>query len=128
MTLKKISTIILVIAWVGMYVATHIPMPTLPSYAPGDKHIHYVAYFFLTMIFIFTLKVHKVSTLKVVILALTIMPAYAAIDELTQPWVNRHCDFYDWFADVIGTITAVAASLIFMVFPKNESICSSKKE
>ena len=128
LSVKKIATIILVLSWVGLFVATHIPMPKkLPGMLPSDKHIHYVAYFYLTMVFIITLKIHKIATWKVIILALIIMPAYGAFDELAQPLVNRNCEFYDWFADTIGAITATGASLIFCVFPKSNSACKPEK-
>jgi hypothetical protein len=30
-----------------------------------------------------------------------------AMDEITQPYVNRSCDFFDWLADASGIIFVV---------------------
>jgi VanZ family protein len=38
---------------------------------------------------------------------LLIMPIYAAFDELTQPLVNRHAAWGDWFANVFGSLAAL---------------------
>ena len=35
------------------------------------------------------------------------MIAYAALDEMTQPLVNRYAAFDDWLGDVVGAAGAV---------------------
>ena len=45
---------------------------------------------------------------------LPVMPVYAALDELTQQFVNRHASFYDWQADMLGAAVGLIACEVLL--------------
>ncbi|MCK4277300.1 MAG: VanZ family protein [Phycisphaerae bacterium] len=93
--------------WVGAFVVTHIPASQLPSIHVSDRTLHAVGFFALASIFGWTLRAHGHQRLRRVLLVLVLMTIYAAVDELTQPLVNRYAAWSDWFADVLGAVAAV---------------------
>ena len=64
----------------------------------------------MASVFGWTLRAHRHRRLRRVLLVLVLMTIYAAVDELTQPLVNRYAAWSDWFADVFG---AAAAMLVW---------------
>lgn len=97
--------------WIAAAVATHIPVPKLPQTAPGDKLMHFVGYFVLAFCFAFTMRKYKCTLLRATIVPAILLAIYGALDEITQPLVNRHCSLHDWYADVAG----ISAGLIVYV-------------
>ena len=96
--------------WVMAFVATHIPAPALPLDMPaGDKTLHLIGYFVLTVMFVVMLKCYGVAMWRRVVGALVVMAVYGAFDEITQPLFNRGASWGDWLADSVGTVTAVLA-------------------
>lgn len=93
--------------WVGAFVATHIPVSHLPPIHVSDKTLHAVGFFALASVFGWTLRAHGHRRLRRVLLVLALMTIYAAVDEITQPLVNRYAAWSDWFADVFGAVAAV---------------------
>lgn len=104
--------------WVLMFVATHLPKPPgLPvEIHGGDKVIHFLLYFVLTMLggqaLIAARRVRGFSTL---LAWAGVYLLYAAVDEWLQKleFVNRTPSIHDWLADVVGVI---AATLILSTF------------
>jgi VanZ family protein len=105
---KRLAIAACVLAWIGAFVATHIPLEQLPPNLPGsDKTLHLLGYGALGLIFWLTLRVHGCGTLKRITLVLGILAIYGLFDEATQPLVNRCFAWSDWRADIVGAALAV---------------------
>jgi VanZ family protein len=87
---------------------THLPrLGPIPELPGKDKTLHFVAYF-LAAVFCqtaFASSTHPRRKLFFIIAALLTM---GALDEITQPYVNRTCDLHDWFADAGGILVGSA--------------------
>ena len=87
---------------------THMPKVPAGIEQGGDKILHGFGYFLyasLTYIAIgLTFPRYRWAVLTVVLL----LSMWAALDEITQPYFHRDCDFNDWLADMAGVITAVS--------------------
>ena len=118
--IRRIFLILCIAAWCGALAATHIPMPTMP-HSTSDKTLHFVGYFFLTGIFLLTLRVYRVKYLRRWIIVICVMLAYAAADELTQPLVGRGCELNDFFADAIGMATAIGLDILYFWWSKHKT-------
>jgi VanZ family protein len=73
---------------------------------PGkDKTLHFIAYGVLTGLILWG----WVRNISAGILGGVVMGLFllGAMDEITQPYVNRTCDFYDWLMDISGVIVVV---------------------
>lgn len=101
----------LVVYWIGLFAATHVPTAPQVDVPGGDKTIHIVGYGILALL----LGVVVPRPFPVV-RVLVLLAAYAAFDELTQPLVGRKCDLNDWLADVGGSALGLATSAIFRKF------------
>jgi len=77
--------------------------------------LHAVGYFVLGALFLMALASSGLGTVRRAVLALAILSAYAAVDEITQPLVDRSPDPVDWGADVVG---ALAAAIVIGIVPK----------
>ena len=95
------------IVWVGAFIATHIPAGHLPRAGVSDKFLHAAGYFVISGLFWLTLRVYGVMGAKRIALIFFTMLAYAAIDEITQPLVERDNSLGDWLADITGMIIAL---------------------
>lgn len=91
--------------------ATHYPKPELilgPS-PPPDKTLHFVAYGVLAALVAATFAVSRRRTL----LRSAMLPAglatFAVVDEITQPFFNRHADPLDWVYDCLGIALGLVA-------------------
>jgi len=93
--------------WIGAFIATHVPAERLPELGAGDITLHAAGYFLLTIVFLATLTGRGVERLRRVLTALPVMLAYGALDEITQPLVNRYAAWSDWIANAAGAAGAV---------------------
>ena len=107
------------IAWLtlGLYVIlgltmTHIPHVPSQIMQFGDKHLHFAGYFvYAALTYIaFGLNFPRLRGLSVIIILF--FAGFAALDELTQPFFGRDCDYYDWRADMFGVTTAVVLLVV----------------
>ncbi len=105
--LRRAILVICVTSWLAAFTATHIPVPGIKGVHVSDKTLHMVGYFFLTGAFLLTLATRGKPRQLRIGLALAVMTAYGAFDELTQELVNRNADWRDWFADLVGIGLAV---------------------
>jgi hypothetical protein len=96
------------LAWAGAFVATHLPPNDVPDLQTSDKTLHMVGYGWLTTLLVLSLASLGRPRRTRILLAIGILLAYGAFDELTQPAFQRSADFYDWLADAEGTAIAVA--------------------
>lgn len=94
---------LLAVYWVALFISTHIPIPAgvLPPEV-SDKTLHFVAYAGLAgLVGMWTWIIEPV-TLRRGFLLLGLLAVYGGCDELLQIPVNRHADWFDWFADIAG--------------------------
>jgi len=111
-----------VAATATVVLVTHIPQEIMPDrleISGLDKLEHIIAYGVITLLFILSLK-KSLSILSATVLFFSIL-IIAALDELTQPFVNRVASPIDWLADIIG-IAAVLFS--FLIFASSKSQAS----
>ena len=97
-----------VLAWVGAFVATHLPPSSVPNLHTTDTVAHAIGYGGLTTLLVLALASFGRPRGARILLAMGILLAYGALDELTQPAFLRTASFYDWLADAAGTSIAVA--------------------
>jgi len=96
------------LAWAGAFLATHLPPNDVPNLQTSDKVLHMVGYGGLTTLLVLSLASLGRPRSARIVLAVGILLAYGAFDELTQPAFQRTADFNDWLADAAGTAIAVA--------------------
>ena len=96
------------VLWACAAVASHLPPQRLPRLGTGlATALHGVGYFVLSSALWLTLRLHAQSRNRRLALLLAV-PAYAVMEELTQPLLGRCTSTADWLADVLGTVAAVA--------------------
>ncbi len=95
------------LALAGAFVATHLPPNDVPNLHTSDKVLHMVGYGGLTTLLLMSLASLGRPRIARIVLAVGILLAYGAFDELTQPPFHRTADFHDWLADAAGTVIAV---------------------
>lgn len=103
----KITVGFLVIYWVVLVLLEHISMPGI-VYRAGlsDKWLHFLAYMNLAFLLWFSLLPQtRADWLKPAVWLLLLgMVTFGGIDELTQPYTGRTCDFYDFLSDALGAL------------------------
>jgi len=106
---SRVWLIILLGYWGAMFVSTHVPIQ-LPDLAgqSSDKILHFVAFYMLALLVALNAECQfgELRLRHYAILAI-VMAAYGALDEILQWFVNRHCSFGDWVADVCGAIVGL---------------------
>lgn len=93
---------------------THIPQEAMPDrlqVSGLDKLEHIVAYGVITLLFVLSLKA-SFTLLSAAVLFFAIL-AIAALDELTQPFVNRIASPIDWLTDIVGIVIVLLSFLYF---------------
>src|SRR5205807_5855406 len=86
---------------------THVQMPpTLPG-PSWDKAKHYLGYGALAGAWYLSYWLWRPTSRRIGLVVLALGAAYGALDEITQPPFGRTCDFFDWLADMGGTLTAI---------------------
>lgn len=101
---KLLTTAIL--ATVTVLVLTHIPEATMPSSLGEDGIEHVVAYAVIAFLFLISLR--GAPTVRYVLLVCFAVSLIGALDELTQPFMNRTASVADMAADVVGILLAPA--------------------
>lgn len=107
MTLIRITSSILAVYWLAIFVATHLPGSALPPLG-SDKAYHLMAFFGLSVLLSWVLaqKIASARTRISAVLVITI--SYAIFDEWSQQFVaNRTPDVSDVVADACGAALGV---------------------
>ena len=73
-----------------------------------DKVVHFTAFATLGWLAAWALEIGRSPRFERAALVLFAIAFFAALDEITQPYVGRQCDPLDWLADVAGAITGIA--------------------
>ena len=112
---RKLVAVGLVIGWLLLFTATHLPSKQLPSGIElPDKMIHYWAYTVLGLHFcLFIMSRAPKISVGVQRCLLYVGPGialYGAFDEITQPLTGRSCEFMDWVSDALGALTALTVT------------------
>ncbi len=107
MTLLRLTSSILAVYWVALFVATHLPGSALPNLG-SDKAYHLIAFFGLSVLlsWVIAQKIASATTRALTVLAISI--AYGIFDEWSQQFVvNRSPDVTDALADACGSALGV---------------------
>lgn len=98
------------LATVTVLVLTHIPQSMMPSSLGGDwidKIEHVVAYAIIVYLFLISLR--AAPSVRSILLFCFAVSLIGALDELTQPFVNRTASVADMAADVVGILLAMVS-------------------
>jgi VanZ family protein len=87
---------------------THIPQDSVPPLLPlanADKFEHFAAYGTIALLFFLSLASSRTWAKAFVLLL--IISCVGAVDELTQPLVNRTASLADWLANTVGVLSVI---------------------
>ena len=119
--LRKITIILLVFYWPGLFILAHIPIPqSVREAGVSDKSLHLFAYLILVFLFWFAVSGDKKVSWRrgTVWWVLSIIVMYAIFDEWLQGRMpGRSCDVRDFFADMAGTLTGLILFSYFSFWP-----------
>jgi len=105
----RFGIVLLVVYWVALFVATHLPGDSVSSVQVSDKLLHVVAYFGLTCLLAFVVLGYSRRPPYLYAVILLIVAVYGALDEFTQTFaVGRYADVGDWFCDLGGAVLGLA--------------------
>jgi hypothetical protein len=108
---KKFFIAVLIFYWLGIFIATHIPIPGWTrKMGISDKTMHFVAYMTLAMLlWLGTSFEQKADWKKLRAWLLTaIVLLYGVADEISQHFIKRSTDIKDFAANVLGIAVAMA--------------------
>jgi VanZ family protein len=105
--LRRILIVLTALYWAALLTATHLPKPPNLAMAVSDKVEHFLAYGVLMGLLYLAFWVFRPRQWWMAWVALAVVLAYGALDEWTQPWTGRDCDFRDWLADTGGAVLAL---------------------
>ena len=111
----KITIAVAVSYFITLFVSTHMPIPQVVYQAGvSDKWLHFLAYMNLFFLLWFSFFPDKKANWRKLAVWLLFLGAIVCggVDELTQPYTGRTCDFWDFTADAKG----VSAGLIIVTF------------
>jgi len=109
----------LAVTWLGAFLATHVPAEKVPDVHVTDKTLHAVGYFVLATLLLAWLAARGVRRIRRATIAIVALAVYGAIDEATQPLVQRHASIEDWLADLAGVLAAaIVCELLLALFAR----------
>ena len=105
--LRRFIFVALILYWAFSLTMTHLPHP--PPIGPhvNDKVLHFLAYGLLSGLLFLAMWISRPKMRYLPLIVLAIVMAYAAFDELTQPYFGRDCELGDWLADSAAGVVAV---------------------
>ncbi|MCC6508721.1 MAG: VanZ family protein [Pirellulaceae bacterium] len=109
MALLRITSTLLGVYWLAIFVATHLPSSSLPSLG-SDKAYHLIAFSGLSFLLSWVVSLKLPSAKLQISIVLTITILYAMFDEWSQQFVaGRQPDVADVVADAGGVCLGVLA-------------------
>ena len=118
LTIATVFTVIVIFV-------THIPQEIMPERLKVgglDKIEHFAAYGAITILFVLSIR-DRLSLLSAAALFFAIS-VLGAVDELTQPFVNRTANPFDWLADIVGIIIVLLVCICF-IFTKHKAVTNA---
>ncbi|MDR1091539.1 MAG: VanZ family protein [Prevotella sp.] len=122
----------MVIAVIIFYLCCLIPANDIPDvefeiFIPTDKIVHFLMYFGLSVVASFNYiydKKGKIIMLKLVVFAVLIPIIYGGLIEILQAeyFTERSGDWYDFLADVSGSLATLPFSLWFRHYLLNKQL------
>lgn len=112
MTARRASAVVFVAVTASWLIGTHVPPSRLPVTGGGDKTAHFVGYALIAISGTWMLRQRGWSRLSAARAVILFCLSLAAIDELTQPLVNRSAEWLDWLADLAGTLVGLSLALL----------------
>lgn len=102
--LLRLAQLTFCAAFVFTFVAAVMPPHQAPKLFPWDKAEHFAAFYTLTVLAM------AAFPRRNIILIAVLLSAFGGLIELVQalPIVNRDCDVWDWVADTVAVIAALA--------------------
>jgi len=113
-TLYLSRFIITVLAIVVTLILSHIPRQRTPELLDSfgaDKVLHVMAYAAIVGLALHAVKIPL--GWKFYVGLLICMATLGWIDEFSQEFVGRTCSVYDWTADIVGSLMAIAVYRIY---------------
>lgn len=106
---RRAILFILILMWIGAFVATHIPARYIPGQIArlGDFTLHGIGFLGLSSWFILTLAAFGVKPPQRILLVLLVMMVYGALDEYTQQFFGRSTELKDWLTDTTATVVSL---------------------
>jgi hypothetical protein len=107
---QRLFLYILIFYWLGIFAATHIPVPFWAGkMGVSDKTMHFAAYMALAFLLWFGTSFEKKADWRKLRpwLLTAIVLFYSVADEFLQRFVNRSADLEDFAANVLGAATAM---------------------
>lgn len=107
----RIATIVLVVYWLALFTATHVPggLHDTRHLLPTDKIAHLTGYTLLALLLAWTVLGREQITIRRAVVLWAIVATYGIFDEITQGFVPRRSpDPKDWIADAIGAVLGLA--------------------
>jgi VanZ family protein len=110
MSLKRIriAIILLAVYWIAIFIATHIPVKSMPKIDNFDKYVHTFAYAVLAFLLVWALSSNRLNWIPFAVTAV-VVAVYGVFDEISQAYVGRSADIVDWYFDCLGTVIGLAA-------------------
>lgn len=109
----------LIIYWIAIFIGTSLPGSKLPPKDVGDKVVHFLAYFGLSIFFNLALIIQKKYLnfkRNHFLYSILIIAVYGAFDEIHQLIIpDRSCDILDWTADIAGALLGLCVIFLLKI-------------
>jgi VanZ family protein len=117
----------LAVYWIALFTATHIPVERVPrAVGSADKFVHVAAFTLLAGIFATTWQISAGRlNYRHLLWAWTAIVLYGALEEATQPFVNRTASLMDWLADATGAAIGILLFVFARRFRERDSRAES---
>ena len=111
----RLASACLIVYWLAIFVATHMPSAAMPKLSYSDKVYHAGAFAGLAFLLCWAIPTSPgvIARARQVGLAGAIAACYGCFDELTQQFIpGRCCDIWDMAADCVGALIGIGVYLI----------------
>ena len=99
----RLATLCLLLYWLAIFTATHLPKKSMPVLLWSDKVLHAMAFTGLSFLLAWAIPRKSGKWLSHLLITAGIAFAYACIDEFTQKFIpGRACEIWDVAADACG--------------------------
>jgi VanZ family protein len=114
---RRSATAVLVCYWLIMFTGTHWPHVSLQRYPQNfDKVLHFTGYAGFGFLLAVWVTTRRTFGRRDFATAFAVIFVYAIVDEVTQPWFGRDCEFLDMVADWVGGLIGLGIFLLVRAF------------